>query len=451
MDASALGRHLRRTTMSDSSSSRGRRLGFGAAAALLTAILATGCNHAARPQGSKVVEVVVTQPITDDVTDYQDFTGRLDALKTVDIRPRVSGYVMEAPFKEGDVVKAGEVLFKIDPRTYEADLKLAEANLKQAEAERTFQIKKAERDRQLVASGSIQREEYEQSVANRDKAIATVGSMQAARDRARLYLEFTTVTAPLTGRISRRLVDPGNLVNADSTILTTIVTENPMYAYFDVDERTYLELASATAPTSSASASGPWFSALKFPVLMRLANEEEFRQMGYVNFLDNRLNANTGTVRMRGVFSNGKGNLKSGLFVRVRLPLGAPYKTLLIPDEAVQSDQGRKFVYVVNNEDTVEYRPVTLGQSIQALRVIKDGLKEGERVIVTGMQRVRPKLQVQVKMQEPPQPPKSSLTRMLAAYRPEADPTKTDVRAPSLSEMAPARPTGGQHPSKGRR
>jgi RND family efflux transporter MFP subunit len=148
---------------------------------------------------------------------------------------------------------------------------------------------------------------------------------------------------------------------------------------------------------------------------MRLANQDEFSEMGHVNFLDNRLNANTGTVRMRGVFHNPRRILKSGLFVRIRLPLGTPYKTLLVPDEALLSDQGRKYVYVVNDKEEVEYRSVSLGQSIEGLRAIKEGLKEGERVIVSGMQRVRPKLHVQVKMQDPPAAPKSSLTRMLAA------------------------------------
>jgi RND family efflux transporter MFP subunit len=408
---------------------------LGPIVAVFVAVLVAGCQPSARPKGNRIAEVFVTTPITGEVTDYEDFTGRLDALKTVDVRPRVSGYVDEAPFKEGDIVHEGDLLFQIDPRTYQAEFNQAEANLKQAEAERVFQTKKAERDRHLVSTGSIQKEEYEQTVANRDKAIATVGSMKAARDRARLYLEFTRVTAPLSGRISRRLVDPGNLVNADQTILTTIVTEDPVYAYFDVDERTYLKLATATESTSAS-----WFSKLSFPVLMRLANEEEFTQVGRVNFLDNRVSANTGTVRMRGVFDNPKGHLKSGLFVRIRLPVGIPYKALLVPDEALLSDQGRKYVFVVQTEkddqgndvERVKYRSVKLGQSINGLRVIKEeepkqgegvkeeGLKEGERVIVTGMQRVRSGAVVQVKTQEPPQAPRSPLTDLLTGKGPVA-------------------------------
>jgi RND family efflux transporter MFP subunit len=431
--------------------SRRCRLAFGGTAVLLASALAAGCHRAPAAQGPKIVEVVVTTPITDQVTDYQDFTGRIDALKTVDVRPRVSGYIVEAPFKEGDVVKEGDLLFLIDPRTYQADLNLAEANVRQAEAEKKLQIKNVERNRQLIGNGSISKEEYDQVIANRDKAYATVGSMEAARDRARLYLEFTRVTAPLSGRVSRRQVDPGNLVNSDQTVLTTIVTENPVYAYFDVDERTYLDLVSATSTGSDS-----WFSSLQFPVFMRLANEEDFVQRGDVNFLDNRLNANTGTVRMRGVFPNPRSALKSGLFVRIRLPIGIPYQTLLIPDEALLSDQGRKYVYVVKKAtndkgeevDQVEYRSVQLGQSIQGLRVIKEGVKRGERVIISGMQRVRPGAAVQVKMQEPPPPPKSSLTKMLADNRPAADAPKQP--APDLKDIPRLRPGESRGHGKGR-
>ncbi|MGH7222356.1 MAG: efflux RND transporter periplasmic adaptor subunit, partial [Gemmataceae bacterium] len=341
-----------------------RWFGFGVAAIFLASLLAAGCHRAAPPKPKPVIEVVVTTPIADEVTDYQDFTGRMDALKTVSIRPRVSGYITQAPFVEGDVVKEGDLLFQIDPRPYEAELNQAEANVKVAEAEVALQNKRAVRGQQLVRSGigAIASEDYDQVVAARDKAIAAVGSMKAARERAKLNLEFTRVVVPplrddagrpLSGRISRRMVDPGNLVNADQTILTTLVSIDPVYAYFDVDERTYLELAALTAVGTQS-----WVSALQFPVLMRLANENEFQRKGAVNFLDNALNANTGTVRMRGVFANPNYILKSGLFVRIRLPLGVPYRTLMIPDEALLSDQGRKYVYVIKTETDAEGKDV---------------------------------------------------------------------------------------------
>ncbi len=393
---------------------RWRRLGFGVPAVLLGVIFAAGCNHAPPKEAAKPVEVYVTTPITDEVTDYQDFTGRLDALKTVEIRARVSGYVQQVPFKEGDLVHEGDLLFQIDPRSYSADYNQAVANHKQAVADRAVHEKNAERAKRLFGSGSIAQEEYDLMMGNLEKADATVGAMAAARDRAKLYLDYTRVTSPLTGRISRRFVDPGNLIKADDTLLTTIVTEDPMYAYFDVDERTYLDLVAAT-PSGSESES--WLAGREYPVFMRLANEDEFSHPGTVNFVDNRLNGNTGTIRMRGVFPNPKRVLKSGLFVRIRLPIGAAYKATLIPDEAILSDQGRKYVYVVNAQNQAKYRPVELGQAIHGLRVIKparkgkeaeEGLAPGDRVIVSGMQRVRRDATVQATLKDPPKPPSAS-------------------------------------------
>ncbi len=378
----------------------------------LLVFLQAGCNHAApAAQGPKTVEVVATTPITYQVTDYQDFTGRLDAFMTVDIRPRVSGYVTDVPFKEGDEVHKGDLLFQIDPRPYQADVSQAQANLKQAEADRILQEKIAARGRQLVGGGNISKEEYDQDLAAADKARATVGAMQAARDRAQLYLSFTRVIAPFDGRISRRYVDPGTLEKADDTMLTTLVTDTPMYAYFDVDERTYLELLKSAKQAS-------WMKDLQFPVLMRLADEDDYQRAGTVNFIDNRVIGTSGTVRMRGVFDNPKGGiLKAGLFVRIRLPIGQPYESLLVPDEALLSDQGRKYVYVVNGDNIVEYRSVEVGHAIQGLRVVKKGLNLGDRVIIKGMQRVRPKAAVQVTMQNPPKAPESPLGKLLAGKR----------------------------------
>jgi RND family efflux transporter MFP subunit len=382
-----------------------RRLWFGSsgAALLLAGLLAAGCNHAAPvDKAAKLAEVVVTTPITDTVTDYQDFTGRLDALKTVEIRARVSGYVTQIPFQEGDLVHEGDLLFQIDLRTYQADYNQAVANFKQADAERKVQERNADRVKRLIASNAIGQEEYDLVMGNWEKAIATAGAMEAARDRAKLYLDYTHVTSPVTGRISRRFVDPGNLIKADDTLLTTVVTEDPMYAYFDVDERTFLDLI------ESSPDPGAWTSGRPYPVALRLANEEEFVHTGTVNFVDNRLNGNTGTIRMRGVFANPKRIFKSGLFVRVRLPIGQPYRAILIPDEAILSDQGRKYVYVVNAENKVEYRSVTPGQAIQGLRVIKEGVAPGDHIIVEGMQRVRPKAGVHVTTQAPPKPPSAA-------------------------------------------
>jgi RND family efflux transporter MFP subunit len=364
----------------------------------LVLLLSAGCTQpAAKGPEKKPVEVVVTTPVRGEVTDYQDFTGRLDGIQTIDIRARVTGFVTKAPFKEGDLVHEGDLLFQIDDRTYKADLNLAAANHKVARADQNLQQKVVGRARTLSGNRSMSQEDYDAAVAGWEKSQATAEATAATRDRAQLYLDYTHVTAPVTGRISRRLVDPGNLVNADNTVLTTIVQDDKLYAYFDVDERTYLDLVGSESPTQST-----WLSGLQFPVQMRLANEEQFNRSGLVNFIDNRVNATTGTLRMRAVFDNARGYLRAGLFVRVRLPIGTPYETLLIPDEALQSDQGRQFVYVVNDNNEVVYRPVTPGQELHGLRAIKKGVSEGDRVIISGMQRVRPKAEVQWKMKDPP-------------------------------------------------
>jgi multidrug efflux system membrane fusion protein len=424
---------------------------------LLTApllILATGCNQAPAERPKKPVEVIVTTPVRDEVAEYEDFTGRLDGYRTIDVRARVSGYITEAPFKEGDVVHDGDLLFQIDPRPYEAVLNQAKANLKVAEAEAKVQAKNAARAQKLVKTMAISQEDCDTVLANEEKARANVGAMEAAVDSAKLNLDFTRVTAPLKdsplkkGRISRRYVDPGNLILADNTILTTLVIDDQLYAYFDVDERTYLDLVESQggddkpAPNRGANAtpldsyrgahasplanrganatplSGQetWLGGLHYPVLMSLANEGgKFEHMGKVDFIDNRVVATSGTIRMRGIFDNSKGMLKSGLFIRIRLPLGKPYQTLLIAAEALQSDQGRTYVYVVNDKNVVTYRRVTVGkQEIDGLRVIKDGLAEGDHVIVSGMQRVRPDTQVETKMRPPPKAPAAPLVKLLS-------------------------------------
>jgi RND family efflux transporter MFP subunit len=413
---------------------------MGILSLLLAAFLAAGCNQAPPPaRGAKTAEVIVSTPITGEVADYQDFTGRLEAIKTVDIRARVTGYIMDAPFKEGDEVHEGDLLFRIDPQTYQADLNQAEANLKLAHADRKYQEKTMDRARTMIANKSIGRDEYDQDVAAWEKSKATVGAMEAARDRAQLYVNYTRVISPVMGRVSRRYVDPGNLVNADNTMLTTVVTENPLHASFDVDERTYLDLL--------GPGHGSWFSGYQLPVLMKLANEDDFTRAGVINFIDNRVIATSGTVRMRGVFESAGGALKPGLFVRVRLPLGKPYKAILISDEALLSDQGRKYVYVVNDKNEVEYRSVKLGQPIQGLRVIKEGLKLGERVIVSGLQRVRPGAQVQVKMQDPPKVPESPLARLLTFNRPAQATKPADKETRRQEDKEPKKEGSGATPA----
>jgi RND family efflux transporter MFP subunit len=349
-----------------------------------------------------------------EVADYQDFTGRLEGIKTVDIRARVTGFILTAPFREGDLVHEGDRLFTIDPQTYKADFDLAAANLKLAKADLNLQQKTTARARVLIRSSAMAQEDYDTALATAEKSQANIEAVAATKDRAKMYLDYTLVNAPMSGRISRRFVDPGNLVNADNTILTTIVRDDELYAYFDVDERTYLDLIGTT---SSAPSLGTVPNQLEFPALLRLANEDDFSRTGVVNFVDNRVNANTGTIRMRAVFPNPNGALRAGLFVRIRLPIGAPYQALVIPDEAVLSDQGRKYVYIDNDKGEVAYRSVTLGQEIHRQRVIKSGLTKEDRVIVDGLQRVRPGIQVSAELRPPAKPPESPLNKLLKNAR----------------------------------
>jgi RND family efflux transporter MFP subunit len=387
--------------------------------ALLLATSAVGCNTAAsKTPDRKPPNVVITTPVVEpQVVDYQDFTGRLDSIQTIDIRARASGFIKSAPFKEGDLVKQGDLLFQVDPIPYLADYNLAEANLKLAEADQNLQQKNAVRAAKMMKANAVAQEDYDTAIATWEKSQATVAAMAATRDRAKEYLSYTKVIAPVTGRISRRLVDPGNLVNADNTILTTLVQDDTLYAYFDVDERTYLEMG-GSKPTGSSSTS----TNLQFPVLFRLANEEQFQRSGIVNFIDNRVTAGTGTIRMRAIFDNKQGELRAGLFVRIRLPIGAPYAALVVPSEAVLSDQGRKYVYTVNNDNKVVYTKVTLGQEISGLRVVRTGLEKDSRVMIIGMQRVTAGAVVDPKTQAPPAPPGSPLGKLLTSAAPATSP-----------------------------
>jgi multidrug efflux system membrane fusion protein len=433
----------------------------------LAAVLASGCgNGHDKKQAAKIPEVIATTPITDEVIDYQDFTGRLSAITGVEIRARATGYITQAipQSKEGQMVAKDELLFVVDPRPYQVKLDQAVAQLESAKANATRARNVYERAYTLLGKKAGFQEDVDMRKGDMDVADAAVLEAKAKVADAKLSLDFCYVTAPSAGRISRRMVDPGNLVQQDNTILTTLVTEDPLYAYFDVDERTYLSLlGSAAKRLMSRSPS------LQLPVLMRLANEDDFvgkdRRLpkgaspsrdrflheGTVDFIDNQVTATTGTIRLRGVFKNPDRLLKPGLFARIRLPIGEPYRAILIPDEALQSDQGRKFVYVVTKGknkkgeavDLVEYHRVTIGQAVPAtkkqknakgeeedvpylLRVIlrpekgkenREGIKEGERIIVVGQQRVRPDAQVTVRMQPPPQRPASSLSKLLTASR----------------------------------
>ncbi len=365
-----------------------------------------GCTRApsGAPPPAPPTPVSVSHPVERDVTNYADFTGRFEAVYSVEIRARVSGYLDRVYFKDGKEVNEGDLLFEIDPRPYQANLDRTEANLAQSAAH----LKRLEADYRRVANlhsrGNASREEFDKSSGDRSEAEAAVGVARADYDLAKLNMKFTKITTPIGGLLSRRMVDPGNLVQADTTPLTTIVSLEPMYLYFDIDERTVLKLRGLVREGKLQSRE----QGAVAPILAALAGEEGFPHKGVINFSDNKVNPRTGTLRVRGVIENPvvKGKnfrlLSAGLFARVRVAQGESHRALLVTDRAIDTDQGQKILYVVDDKNKVDSRPVRLGAIHDGLRAIEDGLKPGERVIVVGLQQVRPGAVVEPKLVEMP-------------------------------------------------
>ncbi|HET9522796.1 MAG TPA: efflux RND transporter periplasmic adaptor subunit [Terrimicrobiaceae bacterium] len=344
-------------------------------------------------------EVSIVQPVSKEVTEWDDFTGRLEPIKSVEVRPRVSGYLDSIHFKDGQVVKAGDLLFVIDPRPYEAEAERARAELKRAEAQRNLGLQNLQRAERLMQGSTIAQEQFDTRRNEYDIAAANVLEAQAAAKAAELNLEFTQVKAPIDGRISRRFADEGNFItggSAQSTLLTTIVPFDPLYATFDADERLVLKYTrldlSGQRRTSREAPN---------PVRIALADEKDFSHEGKMNFVDNRLDPQTGTLRARALIDNSKGLLTPGLFVRVQLKGRGPYPALLIPDEAIGTDQSKKFVMVVDKEGLAQRRFITTGRLYDGLRTVEEGLTPEDRVIVGGMMRVRPGMPVKVKEAPP--------------------------------------------------
>ncbi len=350
--------------------------------ALIAALVLAACKEEAPPP-PQAPPVTVAAALSREITEFDEFTGRVAAVNPVEVRPRVSGFVMRAAFQEGAEVRRGDVLFEIDPRPYQDDVARAAAELERARTRLAQTASEAERASRLVAVEAISREEAESRTSSRGEALAAVNAAQAALRNARLNLEWTRVRAPISGRVSRAEITPGNLVQAGSSLLTTMVSMDPVYVYFDGDEQAYLR--------STGLAGGN----AKVPVLMGLANEEGHPHRGTMDFVDNRLDPATGTIRARAVFPNPDRRLTPGLFARLRLEGSRAYTAVLVRDEAIGTDQDRKFVLVVGADGTAQYRGVTLGPIVDGLRVVRTGLQPGERIVINGLQRVRPGSKVQ--------------------------------------------------------
>ena len=395
-----------------------------------------GCGgHAPAQSGPPVPEapeVHVSVPVMAEVTDYQDFPGRLAAVNSVEVRARVTGYLNKIHFEEGSEVEQGDLLFEIDPRPYEAELARAKGNVVQAEGRLKRLDSEFKRAKDLASRKAISQEEIDRITGDRTEALGAVAVSEAAVEMAELNLSFTKVTAPLSGRIGNRTLDPGNLVKADETSVTVIVSTNPIYVNFDLDERTMLRLKRLIAEKKIS-----WSTKGGIPVLIGLADEEGYPHAGTINFADNRVDADSGTWRLRGRFDNSDGLLTPGLFVRVRLPIGGPVKSLLITEEALGTDQGQKFVYVVKPDKMVEYRRIKVGRIHDGLRVVLDGLTTGEQIIHSGLQRARPGNPVAPKVVEMPGaerliPKKAGESKAKEAAEPpktETKDEKTDSKA----------------------
>jgi len=362
------------------------------AAAALTALILSGCarNEAAEPKAAPLPQVTVAPAISRKVTEFDELTGRFEAVERVEIRPRVSGYISSVNFTQGSEVKKGDVLFVIDPRPYQAERDKAAAGLAQARSQLVLAKSERERAMKLLAQHAISQEEFDTRTAGSEQAEANVEAAKAALDSAALNLEFTRVTAPISGRISRALVTSGNFVTNGQTPLTTLVSLDPIYVSFDGDEQEYLKysrVAREAAVDKSREA--------KSPVQVGLANESDFPHQGVMVFVDNALDPTTGTIRSRALLDNHERQFTPGLFARIKLLGSAQHDAVLVNDSAIGTDQTVRYVLVVDKGNKVEYRPVQLGPVIDGLRVVQSGLSPGETIVVNGLQRVRPGAQVQ--------------------------------------------------------
>ena len=357
-------------------------------AGILAPQLLTGCdNKPAASSGPGLPAVTVSLPVQQKITEWDEYTGRFVAVKTVEIRARVSGFIDSIHFKDGQIVKQGDLLFIIDPRPYRLAVEQATADRDRTRAKLAIATHDVERATPLVRSQSVTEREFDTRKSTQEDASAAVMSADAALKQAQLNLEWTEVRAPIAGRISDRRVDAGNLIaggQSGATLLTSIVSIDPIHFVFDGSEADfihYLRLAAAGERPSSRD--------VQNPVAVRLADESDYKHLGRMDFVDNVVNAKTGTIRGRAIFDNKDGLLTPGFFGRVRL-FGGEHDALLLPDSAIASDQSNKIVFTVAADDTVGVKRVELGPLAHGLRVIRSGLNAGDRVVIEGLARARP-------------------------------------------------------------
>ena len=355
------------------------RLFFRAALlATVATILTTGCTKSAPPQAMAPTAVTVAAVEQKNIVEWNEFTGRVEPVQSVEIRPRVSGYIQEVKFQSGQLVKKGDVLFVIDPRWNQAVLDQRQAEYDQAKNE-------ADRIAVLLKGNAISTEEADARKAHFEEA-------KAMLDSAKLDLEYTVVRAPIDGRVSRALLTEGNYVSGNAgnaSLLTTVVSVDPVYVIADIDEDTLLKFNQLVRAKKLGAENGG-----RVPVALQLADEKDYPHQGYIESFDNRLNPDTGSILMRAVFANTDGMIVPGLFARIRLPLSENHPALLVDERAIGTDQAQKFVLTLSATNTVQYRPVELGPVIEGKRIVRSGLTAGEKIVVNGLSRVRPGMPV---------------------------------------------------------
>ena len=345
------------------------------------------------PEAS-IPSVTVSKPIQKEITEWDEYTGRFEATEDINLRARVGGFLETVHFTDGAIVKKDDLLFVIDPRPYQAALNQAQSAIIAAQTKAEFAANEFKRSSNLVKSGSVSQGNFDEKRQQQEQTIADVQAAKAAAERARLDLEFTQIKAPITGKISNKKVSEGNLItggNESATLLATLVSLDPIYFYFDVDEQNYLKYVRLANGYIS-----PKLGEERRPVYVALMDEKDYTRKGYMDFIDNRIDDSTGTLRGRAVFENPDMVLVPGLFGRIRIMGSEPYEAILLNDEAIMTDQSRKFVFVVDNTGLVSSRAVKLGPMVDGLRVIREGLKGDESVIVKGLQRARDGAKVNV-------------------------------------------------------
>jgi multidrug efflux system membrane fusion protein len=351
---------------------------FAAALALVLAACARS-EASDKPAAPPAPEVTVAGVISKPLRDWEEFSGRLEAVDSVDIRPRVSGYIDSIEFTEGARVKKGQLLFRIDPRPFQAEVNRLTAELRSARSQAKLAESNHDRGKRLVAQHMISQQDFDQLATVAATSADRIGAAKAALETARLNLEFTEVRSPIDGRVSRAMITAGNLVsNAD--VLTTVVSDDPIYAYFDADEQTYLKFSPHAGSQDS--------------VFMGLIDEEGYPHVGRLDFVDNRVDPDSGTIRGRAVFDNKDGRFTPGLFARIKLVGSEVRDTILIDERAVGTDLGKKFVLALKPDNTLEYREITLGASVDGLRIVNSGLAANDVIVINGLQHVKPGIAV---------------------------------------------------------